>query len=91
MLKLLTITVVIATYCQASINPEIFEEVFSCSEVTFDWPNSTALEEALENGDYVPKNNLPLGLDRWKDKLFITVPRYYYYFYLFNKFIISYV
>lgn len=87
MLKLLTITVVIATSCQASIDPEIFEEVFSCSEVIFNWPNSTALEEALESNDYVPKNNLPLGLDRWKDKLFITVPRYYLYIFLFFQII----
>lgn len=53
------------------------EEVFGWNELSFAWPSNEAKENAIKSGDYVPENNLPLGLDRWKDKLFVTVPRYF--------------
>ncbi|XP_025421542.1 L-dopachrome tautomerase yellow-f2-like, partial [Sipha flava] len=31
---------------------------------------------AIESGAYVQANNMPVGLDVWNDKLFITVPRW---------------
>ncbi|ERL92756.1 protein yellow [Dendroctonus ponderosae] len=52
------------------------EKVFAWKELTFSWPNEDAENVALKNGDYVPKNNLPLGLDRWRNKLFVTIPRW---------------
>ncbi|XP_030753269.1 protein yellow [Sitophilus oryzae] len=52
------------------------EEVFAWKELTFDWPNEDAKNAAIKDGEYVPENNLPLGLDRWKNKLFVTVPRW---------------
>lgn len=33
-------------------------------------------DTALATGAYIPENNMPTGLARWKDKLFITVPRW---------------
>ncbi|XP_063830851.1 L-dopachrome tautomerase yellow-f-like [Ostrinia nubilalis] len=33
-------------------------------------------DTALAMGAYIPENNMPTGLARWKDKLFITVPRW---------------
>lgn len=50
-------------------------EKYIWNELQFDWPSVEAKEEALSSGDYVPKHNLPLGLDVWRNKLFITVPR----------------
>ncbi|RZC33575.1 yellow-c [Asbolus verrucosus] len=52
------------------------DEVFAWNELSFAWPSDEIREKALNSGDYVPANNLPLGLDRWKDKLFVTVPRW---------------
>ncbi|XP_060529364.1 protein yellow-like [Cylas formicarius] len=52
------------------------EEVFAWKQVTFTWPSAETEKIAKEEGDYEPKNNLPLGLARWKDKLFVTVPRW---------------
>lgn len=51
------------------------EEVFKWKQLEFAWPSEELKENALKKGDYIPENNLPLGLDRWKDKLFVTVPR----------------
>lgn len=52
------------------------QEKFRWKEVSFAWPSESAKEDALKTGRYQPENNLPLGLDVWKNKLFITVPRY---------------
>ncbi|XP_046970415.1 protein yellow-like [Vanessa cardui] len=35
-----------------------------------------AREAALTSGAYIPENNMPTGITRWKNKLFITVPRW---------------
>lgn len=51
------------------------QEKFHWKEVSYEWPSKAAMEEAIKSGRYQPENNLPLGLDVWKDKLFITVPR----------------
>lgn len=51
------------------------EEKFRWKEVSFAWPSESAKEEAITSGRYKSENNLPLGLDVWRDKLFITVPR----------------
>lgn len=52
------------------------EQKFRWKDVTFAWPSESAKEEAVTSGRYKAENNLPLGLDIWNDKLFITVPRY---------------
>lgn len=51
------------------------QEKFKWKEVSFAWPSEQAKEEAITSGRYKAENNLPLGLDLWKNKLFITVPR----------------
>ncbi|CAG9862453.1 unnamed protein product [Phyllotreta striolata] len=51
-------------------------DVFEWKELSFAWPDEDAKTAALKTRDYVPENNLPLGLGRWKDKLFVTVPRW---------------
>ncbi|CAH0546392.1 unnamed protein product [Brassicogethes aeneus] len=52
------------------------ETVFEWKEVEFAWPSEEAKANAIKEGHYIPANNLPLGLDRWKDKLFITIPKW---------------
>lgn len=51
------------------------KEKFRWKEVSYAWPNEDVKEEAIRSGRYQPENNLPLGLEVWKEKLFITVPR----------------
>jgi hypothetical protein len=51
------------------------KEKFSWKELDFAWPSAEAKDEAVKSGNYIEKNNLPLGLEVWKNKLFITVPR----------------
>lgn len=75
-MKFLIISVYLVLHSMHSIDANKLEERFVWKEVEFDWPSDLMKEEALNNGSYVVANNLPLGLERWNDKLFITVPRY---------------
>lgn len=52
------------------------QEKFAWKEMQFDWPTPEAEQEAIKTGRYIPHNNLPLGVERWQNKLFVTVPRW---------------
>jgi len=62
--------------CIGSIQCIKLEQKFLWKEIEFAWPSEAAREQAITSGRYKPENNLPLGLDIWHDKLFITVPRW---------------
>lgn len=49
---------------------------FEWKQVDFEYPSSEARQEAINNRDFVPENNLPLGLEVYGDRLFITLPRW---------------
>lgn len=51
------------------------EEKYVWKELDFAWPSEEVKQEAIKSGRYVESHNLPLGLEVWKDKMFITVPR----------------
>lgn len=72
MLKIFGV-LVLCTLAYATIK---LEEQFIWKQVDFAWPNADAKNDAIKSGEYIPGHNLPLGLGRWKDKLFVTVPRY---------------
>ncbi|BFF93253.1 protein yellow [Drosophila madeirensis] len=52
------------------------EEKFSWKQLAFDWPSTKAEEAAKANGHYIEENNLPLGVERWQNRIFVTVPRW---------------
>lgn len=68
--------IILSISASVSSIPQNLEEVFGWSEVSFEWPNEETRLDAIKTGNYIPENNLPLGLEVWKDKLFITVPRW---------------
>lgn len=58
----------------ASLGP--FEELYAWKQLDFQFPNDSVREAAIASGDFIQKNNLPVGIEIWKDKLFITSPRW---------------
>jgi hypothetical protein len=50
--------------------------MFEWKELDFAYPSSRARQEAIESQSFIPSNNVPVGLEVWKNKLFITVPRW---------------
>ncbi|KAH8306708.1 hypothetical protein KR044_007190, partial [Drosophila immigrans] len=65
----------ISILCSLGVNAKL-EERFSWKQLTFDWPSPEAEAEAKRTGHYIEENNLPLGLERWDNKIFVTVPRW---------------
>lgn len=64
-------------------------ERFSWNMLDWAYPDATSRAAAIAGGEYVPQNGLPVGIEIWQNKLFVTVPRwrngqyYYFFFYMF--------
>ena len=52
------------------------QEVFHWKQVDFQYPDEATRSKAIESKAFIQANNLPLGLEVWKHKLFVTVPRW---------------
>ncbi|XP_053657921.1 protein yellow [Anopheles marshallii] len=52
------------------------QERYSWQQLDFVFPNQRLKQQALARGDYVPTNGLPVGIERWENKLFVSVPRW---------------
>ncbi|XP_076169534.1 yellow-h [Ptiloglossa arizonensis] len=52
------------------------ELVYAWSTVDFLYDSVEARDSAIFDGDFIAENNLPLGLDVWRDKVFITLPKW---------------
>lgn len=44
--------------------------------IDYDFPSDEYKNNLIKEGDFIPENNLPLGLEVYGDRLFITVPRW---------------
>lgn len=52
------------------------QEVFSWNILDFYYPNEQMKMNDLYTKRFVPENNLPVGIEIWGDKLFMSVPRW---------------
>lgn len=52
------------------------EERYSWNQLDFAFPSQIIKDQAIASGDYIPTNALPVGMERWGNKLFVSVPRW---------------
>jgi hypothetical protein len=52
------------------------QERFSWRQMDWVFPSQQIRERAIASGDYIPTNGLPVGIERWQNKLFVSVPRW---------------
>ncbi|CRK93112.1 CLUMA_CG006582, isoform A [Clunio marinus] len=52
------------------------QQRYSWRQLDWVFPNQQTRDRAVASGDYVPTNGLPVGIERWQNKLFVTVPRW---------------
>lgn len=73
-MRAVTLIIAVAgfTLCKAA-TPQV---KFEWKQMDYTWNSQADRENAIKEGKFVQENNLPLGLARWKDKLFITVPKW---------------
>ncbi|XP_044730756.1 protein yellow [Chrysoperla carnea] len=49
---------------------------FEWKQLDFNYPSVQDRTEAIENGVFIPENNIPMGLEVYENRLFVTVPRW---------------
>ncbi|XP_019884892.2 protein yellow isoform X1 [Camponotus floridanus] len=52
------------------------ELMYAWTMIDIEFDSIEARDLAIFEGDYIAENNLPLGLDVWRDKVFITLPKW---------------
>lgn len=52
------------------------QERYSWNQLDFAFPNERLKEQAIASGDYIPQNGLPVGVEHFGNRLFVTVPRW---------------
>lgn len=52
------------------------QERYSWNQLDFAFPSQVIKEQAIASGDYIPTNGLPVGVEHWGNKLFVSVPRW---------------
>ncbi|XP_048510657.1 protein yellow-like isoform X2 [Athalia rosae] len=52
------------------------EKVYSWKSVDFEFDSVVSRERAIAAGHYEPDNSLPLGVEVWGDKIFLSLPRW---------------
>lgn len=84
-LPLVFATLVSSTY--------VLQNVFEWSQVDFAYPDEKLKERAKATGAFIPKNALPVGVEHWRNKLFVTFPRwedgmwFWFFFHFIHSFI----
>ncbi|RVE48929.1 hypothetical protein evm_006391, partial [Chilo suppressalis] len=53
-----------------------FQEMFSWNALDWNYPDEYSKQHAINAGALIPENALPVGIERWKNKLFVSVPRW---------------
>lgn len=66
------IALAVASVCGAA-TPQL---KFAWKTVDFTWASPVEKENAIKENRYVPENNLPIGMARWKNKVFVTIPKW---------------
>jgi len=61
---------------KAPAKREVFDIMFQWKILDYKFDSPAQRKQYLDSGEFVPENNLPLGIDRWRDRLFITTPRW---------------
>ncbi|XP_031334671.1 protein yellow isoform X2 [Photinus pyralis] len=52
------------------------KEIFAWNYFDFAYPTDQDRYNAMLNGDYIPANGLPVGIEIWNNKMFVTLPRW---------------
>lgn len=49
---------------------------FQWRQMDFEFRNDADRRDAIENATFIPNNVIPMGIEVYKDRLFITLPRW---------------
>lgn len=52
------------------------QERYNWNQLDFVFPSQQMKDIAIASGNYIPQNALPVGIEHWANKLFVTIPRW---------------
>ncbi|CAH4028629.1 unnamed protein product [Pieris brassicae] len=55
---------------------EQLDILYEWKQLDYQWPSEEARNTALASRAFIPGNGMPMGIERHRDRLFITVPRW---------------
>lgn len=53
-----------------------FQTVYSWKQLDYAFPSESDRRRAIESKQFIQENNLPLGLEIYKDRVFVTMPKW---------------
>ncbi|XP_018333453.1 protein yellow-like [Agrilus planipennis] len=72
-MKVITLVLLVS---QLSDCANVFQKLFEWKALDYAFPSVQDKVKALLTNRFIPENNLPVGIEIWNDKLFVTVPRW---------------
>lgn len=74
--KLFLFGVLIASCISLNFAAIKLREKFQWNAVNYEYPDQQSWLHALSSGDFIPENNLPVGIEIYENKMFVSVPRW---------------
>lgn len=73
---MLSVGVVLCALVSLASGANKLQEVFNWRQLDFQFPSMQMKQQAMADGSYIPTNALPVGIEHWGNKLFVSVPRW---------------
>lgn len=73
MLRFLLLSSFVVMACHGMDNLRV---AFQWRQLDFNFSTEAERQEAVNSREFIPENNLPLGLEVYGERLFVTVPRW---------------
>ncbi|KAI4488601.1 hypothetical protein M0802_011417 [Mischocyttarus mexicanus] len=70
------ILTIVGTITRVAECHEPFQVIFQWNTIDVVWPTEEMRQFALRKGDFVQANNLISGIKFWKNKMYLTIPRW---------------
>lgn len=74
--KVFSFLILLAVECSVVFGQSKLTTRFSWNVLDWEFANPQNKANARQSGDYIPENGLPVGIERWNNKLFVSVPRW---------------
>lgn len=74
-LQLLFVVVVGCLLANVDANDNL-RVAYQWKQMDFNYPNRAARDNAIASGAFIPENVIPVGLEVYKTRLFMTLPRW---------------
>jgi hypothetical protein len=76
MCKLIIFSLIIGYLTNSICANDNLKIAYQWKQMDFEYPNEQLRQEAIDSKAFIPENVIPVGLEVFKNRLFITLPRW---------------